>query len=123
MLDEALCHDLRDDLVVDTLAAPVTSAGEHPCRRRKYGLTTDDQFQDLAFMVDSAPEIADRFLAAKANSGRSSLSANQIGVLRGFVSAYSQNDVAGTTQRLPLPSQRRQCGPRVRQAYAAHPRI
>ena len=33
----------------------------------------------------------------------SSLSANQIGVLRGFVSAYSQNDVAGTMQRLPLP--------------------
>jgi hypothetical protein len=28
----------------------------------------------------------------------SSLSATHIGVLRGFVSAYSQNDVAGTTQ-------------------------
>ena len=40
---------------------------------------------------------------AKANSGRSSLSANQMGVLRGLVSAYSQNDVAGTTQRLAWP--------------------
>ena len=47
---------------------------------------------------------------AKANSGLSSLSANQIGVLRGFVSSYSQNDVAGTMHRLPLPSHRRQCG-------------
>jgi hypothetical protein len=37
---------------------------------------------------------------AKAKSGRSSLSANQIGVLRGLVSAYSQKEVAGTTQRL-----------------------
>ncbi len=36
---------------------------------------------------------------AKANSGRSSLSANQIGVLRGVVSASSQNEVAGTSQR------------------------
>src|SRR5271166_4086345 len=47
---------------------------------------------------------------AKAKSGLSSARANQVGVLRGFVSAYSQNDVAGTTQRLPLPSQRRQFG-------------
>ncbi len=46
---------------------------------------------------------------AKAKSGRSSPSANQIGVLRGLVSAYSQKDVAGTRQRLPFPSQRRQC--------------
>jgi signal transduction histidine kinase len=47
---------------------------------------------------------------AKANSGRSSLSANQVGVLRGFVSAYSQNDVAGTRQRFLAESQPRQCG-------------
>lgn len=47
---------------------------------------------------------------AKAKSGRSSLSANQIGVLRGLVSAYSQKHVAGTTQQLSFPSQRRQCG-------------
>src|SRR5271165_2216876 len=40
MLDEALCHDLRHDLVVDTLAAPVTSAGEHPCRRQRCRLAT-----------------------------------------------------------------------------------
>ncbi len=33
-----------------------------------------------------------------------------MGVLRGLVSAYSQNDVAGTMQRLPLPSHLRQCG-------------
>src|SRR5208283_4616627 len=46
---------------------------------------------------------------AKAKSGRSSLSANHIGVLRGFVSAYSQNDVAGTRQRFRLPSHPRQC--------------
>jgi hypothetical protein len=38
---------------------------------------------------------------ANANNGRSSLKANHFGVLRGFVSAYSQNDVAGTMQRLP----------------------
>jgi hypothetical protein len=29
---------------------------------------------------------------------------------RGFVSAYSQNEVAGTMQRLPTPSHSRQCG-------------
>jgi len=33
-----------------------------------------------------------------------------MGVLRGFVSAYSQNEVAGTMHRLRLPSQPRQCG-------------
>jgi hypothetical protein len=32
---------------------------------------------------------------AKAASGRLSSSANQVGVLRGFVSAYSQNEPAG----------------------------
>jgi hypothetical protein len=47
---------------------------------------------------------------AKAKSGRSSFSANHVGVLRGFVSAYSQNEVAGTTQRFRLPSHPRQCG-------------
>ena len=36
--------------------------------------------------------------------------ANPFGVLRGFVSAYSQNEIAGTTQRLCWPSQPRQCG-------------
>ena len=36
---------------------------------------------------------------AKANSGLSSARANQIGVLRGLVSSYSQKDVAGTMQR------------------------
>jgi hypothetical protein len=34
----------------------------------------------------------------------------QVGVLRGFVSAYSQNDVAGTRQRFLAESQPRQCG-------------
>jgi hypothetical protein len=33
-----------------------------------------------------------------------------MGVFLGFVSAYSQNDVAGTTQRFFLPSHARQCG-------------
>jgi hypothetical protein len=47
---------------------------------------------------------------AKANKGLSSPGANQMGVSRGFVSAYSQNDVAGTRQRFPLPSHPRQCG-------------
>src|SRR5208337_2442761 len=47
---------------------------------------------------------------AKAKSGLSSPKANQTGVLRGLVSAYSQKDVAGTTHRLALPSHRRQCG-------------
>src|ERR1700733_3359323 len=47
---------------------------------------------------------------AKANRGRSSFNANHFGVLRGFVSAYSQKEVAGTMQRLFLPSQPRQCG-------------
>jgi hypothetical protein len=43
---------------------------------------------------------------AKAKSGLSSARANHLGVFRGFVSAYWQNDVAGTTQRLvgPEPS-------------------
>ncbi len=39
---------------------------------------------------------------AKANRGLSSERANHMGVLRGFVSAYSQNDVAGTRQRFRL---------------------
>ena len=47
---------------------------------------------------------------AMAKSGRSSLSADQIGVLRGFVSAYSQNEVAGATQRFRALSHPRQCG-------------
>src|SRR5208337_2281457 len=47
---------------------------------------------------------------AKANSGLSALNANHIGVLRGFVSAYSQNDVAGTRQRWEGPSHPCQCG-------------
>jgi hypothetical protein len=47
---------------------------------------------------------------AKASSGLSSFNANQVGVLSGLVSAYSQNEVAGTMQRLPTPSQPRQCG-------------
>jgi hypothetical protein len=47
---------------------------------------------------------------AKANKGRSSPRANHFGVLRGFVSAYSQNEVAGTMQRFCVPSQPRQCG-------------
>jgi hypothetical protein len=43
-------------------------------------------------------------------SGLSSASANQMGVLRGLVSAYSQNDVAETMQRYLLPNHPRQCG-------------
>ena len=47
---------------------------------------------------------------AKANNGRSSLSANHVGGLRGFVSSYSQKDVAGTRQRFLAASQPRQWG-------------
>jgi hypothetical protein len=47
---------------------------------------------------------------AKANRGLGSARANQMGVLRGLVSAYSQNDVAGTMQRFCGPSHPRQCG-------------
>src|ERR1700690_3753901 len=47
---------------------------------------------------------------AKANSGRSSPSANHVGVLRGFVSAYSQNDVAGTSHGSLAESQPRSAG-------------
>src|SRR3984893_5253847 len=49
-------------------------------------------------------------IPAKTASGRSSSSANQVGVLRGLVSAYSQKDVKGTTQRCSGLSQARQCG-------------
>ena len=56
---------------------------------------------------------------AKANKGRSSLSANQVGVLRGLVSAYSQKLVADTRQRFLDPSQPRQCGLDTVEASAA----
>ncbi len=49
-------------------------------------------------------------MPAKANSGRSSSSANQVGVFFGLVSAYSQNEFTGTRQRFAGPSRRRQCG-------------
>src|SRR5579862_2888369 len=48
-------------------------------------------------------------MPAKTASGRSSPSANQVGVLRGLVSAYSQKDVKGTKQRLAGFNQARQC--------------
>ena len=41
--------------------------------------------------------------AGEGEQGRSASSANHLGVLRGLVSAYSQNDVAGTMQRFRLP--------------------
>jgi len=47
---------------------------------------------------------------AKANKGRPSAMANQVGILRGFPSAYSQNAVAGTMQRFFGDSQPCQCG-------------
>jgi hypothetical protein len=36
--------------------------------------------------------------------------ANQMGVVFRFVSTHSQNDVAGTMQRLSKPDHRRRCG-------------
>src|SRR5450432_47583 len=47
---------------------------------------------------------------AKANRGLSSAMANQVGILRGFASAYSQNAVAGTMQRFFGDNHVRQCG-------------
>jgi hypothetical protein len=47
---------------------------------------------------------------AKAKSGPSSLNANHVGVLRGFVLAYSQNEVSGTMQRFRLLSHPRHWG-------------
>src|SRR3954465_3317726 len=40
-----------------------------------------------------------RQIPAKQNKGRLSSNANHTGVFFGLVSAYSENDVAGTTQR------------------------
>src|SRR5208283_2152765 len=48
--------------------------------------------------------------SVRAKRGLSSARANQMGVLRGFVSAYSQKHVSGTMYRLPLPTHRRRCG-------------
>jgi len=47
---------------------------------------------------------------ANTAKGRLWSKANHVGVFRGFVSAYSQNDVHGTTHRYCGASQRRQCG-------------
>jgi hypothetical protein len=44
------------------------------------------------------------------NSGLSSDRANHVGVWRGFVSAYSQKELAGAAHREPLPNHRRRCG-------------
>ncbi|GJD67061.1 hypothetical protein MPEAHAMD_7265 [Methylobacterium frigidaeris] len=49
-----------------------------------------------------------RQIPAKAKSGRLSSRANHTGVLRGFVSAYSLNEVTGTRQRCTGLSQGRQ---------------
>ena len=65
---------------------------------------------------------------ANANRGRSESSANHFGVLRGFVSAYSQNDVARTMQRLDCPIRLRadaasppQLGYNFRRLLGSHP--
>src|SRR5829696_6286110 len=49
-------------------------------------------------------------MPANANNGRLSSRANQTGVFFGLVSAYSENDVAGTTTRHSGFSQPRQYG-------------
>jgi hypothetical protein len=50
-------------------------------------------------------------MPAKAASGRLSPKANQTGIfLPSGVVSYSENDVNGTTHRLPSPSHLRQCG-------------
>src|SRR3954451_25426462 len=60
-------------------------------------------------------------MPAKATSGRVSSKANHFGVFFGLVSAYSQNEVNGTRQRLAGPSNLRQCGDLVlRMLVAMH---
>jgi hypothetical protein len=49
-------------------------------------------------------------MPAKNASGRSPSSANHFGVLRGLVSAYSQKELNGATQRCSTLNQARQCG-------------
>jgi hypothetical protein len=53
---------------------------------------------DRIFFVPRAPVHVVQ-MPAKNASGRLSSRANQLGIFLGFVSAYSQNDVKGTTQR------------------------
>ena len=73
--------------------------------------------RDWAFARDNAARVAahwrDRLARKPAMfDGRVLLmsSANQVGVLRGLVSAYSQNEVKGTIQRCSGLSQARQWG-------------
>src|SRR3954454_7018567 len=60
-------------------------------------------------------------IPANATSGRVSSRANHFGVFFGLVSAYSQNDVNGTKQRLSGPSHRRQCGDLVLRIFVVMP--
>jgi hypothetical protein len=56
-------------------------------------------------------------MPAKNDSGRNSSNARHVGVFFGFVSAYQQNDVNGTTRRLSGLGQRRQYGLFVLQIF------
>ena len=80
-----------------------------------------DQFAPIALGGDlsaSPQQMQERLAERAARQSRwmkigviaAVIGANHVGVLRGFVSAYSQNDVAGTTQRRFLPNHPRQCG-------------
>src|SRR3954451_6583568 len=60
-------------------------------------------------------------IPANATSGRLSSRANHFGVFFGLVSAYSQNDVNGTRQRLSGASHLRQCGELVLRIFVVMP--
>src|SRR3954451_8785460 len=60
-------------------------------------------------------------IPANATSGRLSSRANHFGVFFGLVSAYSQNDVNGTRQRLSGASHLRQCGELVLRMFVVMP--
>src|SRR5215212_10121079 len=60
-------------------------------------------------------------IPANATKGLVSSRANHFGVFFGLVSAYSQNDVNGTRQRLSGASHLRQCGDLVLRMFVVMP--
>ena len=83
-----------------SLSLPQLAPPPRPCRRRR-------RARRVNVTAHAAPW---RPYTGEGEQGPVASSANHFGVLRGFVSAYSQNDVAGTMHRLAGPSHRRQCG-------------
>jgi hypothetical protein len=60
--------------------------------------------------LGAAQSVPGRPYAGEERQRSLSIQSEPVGVLRGFVSAYSQKDVNGTTQRCSVLSQARQCG-------------